>query len=63
MKDYEHFETKAVRYQSDQTYNKEHSVPIYATSSFLFDNAEEARDLFDNKIKRNFYTHLSKSNK
>ncbi len=62
MKDYKHFETKAVRYQSDQTYNKEHSVPIYATSSFLFDNAEEARALFDNEIKGNIYTRFSNPN-
>jgi O-succinylhomoserine sulfhydrylase len=62
MKDYKHFETKAVRYQSDQSYNKEHSVPIYATSSFLFDNAEEARALFDNEIEGNIYTRFSNPN-
>ncbi len=62
MKDYKHFETKAVRYQSDQTYNKEHSVPIYATSSFLFDNAEEARALFDNEIEGNIYSRFSNPN-
>ena len=62
MKDYKYFETKAVRYQSDQSYNKEHSVPIYATSSFLFDNAEEARALFDNEIKGNIYTRFSNPN-
>lgn len=62
MKDYKHFETKAVRYQSDQSYNKEHSVPIYATSSFLFDNAEEARALFDNEIEGNIYSRFSNPN-
>ena len=62
MKDYKHFETKAVRYQSDQSYNKEHSVPIYATSSFIFDNAEEARALFDNEIEGNIYTRFSNPN-
>jgi O-succinylhomoserine sulfhydrylase len=62
MKDYKHFETKAVRYQSDQSYNKEHSVPIYATSSFLFDNAEEARAIFNNEIEGNIYTRFSNPN-
>lgn len=62
MKDYKHFETKAIRYQSDQSYNKEHSVPIYATSSFLFDSAEEARALFDNEIEGNIYTRFSNPN-
>ena len=62
MKDYKHFETKAVRYQSDQSYNKEHSVPIYATSSFIFDSAEEARALFDNEIEGNIYTRFSNPN-
>jgi len=62
MKDYKHFETKAVRSQADQTYNKEHSVPIYATSSFLFDDAEEARALFANEIEGNIYTRFSNPN-
>lgn len=62
MKDYKHFETKAVRYQSHQSYNKEHSVPIYATSSFLFDNAEEARAIFNNEIEGNIYTRFSNPN-
>lgn len=62
MKDHTHFETKAIRFQADQTYNKEHSVPIYATSSFLFDNSEEARALFANEIEGNIYTRFSNPN-
>ena len=62
MKDYNHFETKAIRYQADKSYNKEHSVPIYATSSFTFDHAEEARALFDNEIQGNIYTRFSNPN-
>jgi len=62
MKDYKHFETKAVRYQADKTYNKEHSVPIYATSSFIFDDSEEARALFANELDGNIYTRFSNPN-
>jgi O-succinylhomoserine sulfhydrylase len=62
MKDFKHFETKAVRYQVKQSYNKEHSIPIYATSSFTFDNAEEARALFDNEIQGNIYSRFSNPN-
>ena len=62
MKDYKYFETKAVRCQAKKSYNKEHSVPIYATSSFTFDNAEEARALFENEIEGNIYTRFSNPN-
>jgi O-succinylhomoserine sulfhydrylase len=62
MKDFKHFETKAIRYQAQKSYNKEHSVPIYATSSFIFDNAEEARALFNNEIEGNIYTRFSNPN-
>jgi O-succinylhomoserine sulfhydrylase len=62
MKDYKHFETKAVRHQADKTYNKEHSVPIYATSSFIFDDSEEARALFANESDGNIYTRFSNPN-
>lgn len=62
MKRSKHFETNAVRIQADKTYNKEHSVPIYATSSFLFDDAEEARALFANEIDGNIYTRFSNPN-
>ena len=62
MQDYKHFETNAIRFQANPSYNKEHSVPIYATSSFLFDNAEEARALFANEIEGNIYTRFSNPN-
>ena len=40
------FETAAIRHQIERSGHKEHSVPIYATSSFKFDDAEDARSLF-----------------
>jgi O-succinylhomoserine sulfhydrylase len=62
MKEYKHFETKAIRLQSEKSYNKEHSVPIYATSSFIFKNSEEARALFANELEGNIYTRFSNPN-
>ena len=58
----EHFETKAVRNQLDRSQHREHSVPIYATSSFVFDNAEQARALFANEEEGNIYSRFSNPN-
>jgi O-succinylhomoserine sulfhydrylase len=62
MEKYKHFETRAIRCQADMTYNKEHSVPIYATSSFIFENSEEARALFANEMEGNIYSRFSNPN-
>jgi len=57
-----HFETTAIRTQSAQTAQKEHSVPLYLTSSFTFDNAEEGAALFNNEIEGNLYSRFSNPN-
>jgi O-succinylhomoserine sulfhydrylase len=54
-----HFETLAIRTQSEQTQQKEHSVPMYLTSSFTFDNAEEGAALFNGDIEGNQYSRFS----
>jgi O-succinylhomoserine sulfhydrylase len=36
------FETEAIRTQLERT-NIEHSVPLYLTSSFVFEDAEDMR--------------------
>jgi O-succinylhomoserine sulfhydrylase len=41
---------------------KEHSVPIYLTSSFVFDDAEHARALFADEVPGNIYTRYSNPN-
>ena len=56
------FETKAVRTQSEQTQMKEHSVPLYLTSSFCYDDAEEMRATFNGEIDRNIYSRFSNPN-
>jgi O-succinylhomoserine sulfhydrylase len=62
MKKYEHFETNAIRTQVEKTAQKEHSVPIFATSSFIFDTAEEARAAFADEIEANIYSRFSNPN-
>jgi O-succinylhomoserine sulfhydrylase len=40
------FETAAIRTQAERSAHREHSVPIFMTSSFVFDSAEQAKALF-----------------
>ncbi len=56
------FETAAIRHQIERSSQKEHSVPIYATSSFKFDDAEDARSLFAEEKEGNIYSRYSNPN-
>ncbi len=56
------FETDAIRAQSERTDYREHSVPLYLTSSFVFDDAEQARALFADEVPGNIYTRFSNPN-
>ncbi|MFN8334641.1 MAG: aminotransferase class I/II-fold pyridoxal phosphate-dependent enzyme [Cyclobacteriaceae bacterium] len=55
-------ETDPIRAQHERTDFNEHSVPLYLTSSFVFDNAEHARALFADEIPGNIYTRFSNPN-
>jgi O-succinylhomoserine sulfhydrylase len=57
-----HFETAAIRTQVDQSQYKEHSGAIYMNSSFTFESAEEARQLFAEEKDGNIYTRYSNPN-
>ncbi len=57
-----HFETDAVRTQTPTTQEREHSTPLYLTSSFVFDSAEQARALFADEIAGNIYSRYSNPN-
>lgn len=59
MKD---FNTKAIRTQIDQTQHKEHSSPLFITSSFDFDNAEDMRAAFADEKEANIYSRFSNPN-
>jgi O-succinylhomoserine sulfhydrylase len=56
------FETDAIRAQAERTDFREHSVPLYLTSSFVFDDAEQARALFAEEVPGNIYTRFSNPN-
>jgi O-succinylhomoserine sulfhydrylase len=55
-------ETDPIRAQHERTDFREHSVPLYLTSSFVFDDAEQARALFADEIPGNIYTRFSNPN-
>lgn len=57
-----HFETEAVRTQTERGPHREHSVPIYATSSFVFDDPEQARALFAGEEEGQIYSRYSNPN-
>jgi O-succinylhomoserine sulfhydrylase len=56
------FETDAIRQQHERSMFREHSVPLYLTSSFVFDDAEQARAMFADEIPGNIYSRYSNPN-
>ena len=56
------FETIAIRSQSEQSHNREHSVPLYLTSSFSFESAEQGQAIFKNELEGNLYSRFSNPN-
>ena len=55
-------ETDAIRIQHERSSFREHSVPLYLTSSFVFEDAEQARALFADEIPGNIYSRFSNPN-
>lgn len=56
------FETEAIRTQVDRTQFLEHSNPIYLTSSFIFEDAEDMRASFAEEKQRNIYSRFTNPN-
>lgn len=56
------FATDAIREQHQRSEFREHSVPLYLTSSFVFDDAEQARAMFADEISGNIYSRYSNPN-
>ena len=55
-----HPETKAIRLQTEQSSQKEHSTPLFLTSSFTYDSAEEMAAAFaDDTLDVNIYSRFS----
>ena len=56
------FETQAIRTQLERTQYLEHSVPLYLSSSFVFEDAEDMRASFAEEKERNIYSRFSNPN-
>lgn len=56
------FETRAIRLQNKQTGEREHSVPIFPTSSFTFENSEQMRAVFASEEPGNVYSRFTNPN-
>jgi len=56
------FETRAIRNQMKRSQYLEHSTPLYLTSSFVFEDAEDMRASFAEEKKRNIYSRFSNPN-
>ncbi|HEX8514960.1 MAG TPA: PLP-dependent transferase [Bacteroidia bacterium] len=56
------FETNAIRIQSERSQHREHSVPMYLTSSFTFEDAEQMRAMFADETEGNIYSRFSNPN-
>src|SRR5690606_25942056 len=55
-------ETLAIREQIERTAYLEHSAPLFLTSSFIFEDAEDMRASFAEEKKRNIYSRFSNPN-
>ncbi|MEO5781847.1 MAG: aminotransferase class I/II-fold pyridoxal phosphate-dependent enzyme [Ginsengibacter sp.] len=51
--------TKAIRTQTERTSQGEHSTPLFITSSFCFDNAEDMRAAFADETDDNIYSRFT----
>lgn len=56
------FETQAIRTQIERSNYNEHSSPLFLTSSFVFDTAEEMRAAFNDESDEFIYSRYSNPN-
>ena len=56
------FETDAIRNQLERSQYLEHSNPLFLTSSFVFEDAEDMRASFADEKERNLYSRFSNPN-
>lgn len=54
-----HKQTQAIRIQTERTNEMEHATPLFLTSSFCFDNAEDMRAAFADESDDNIYSRFS----
>ncbi|QCE40614.1 trans-sulfuration enzyme family protein [Psychroserpens sp. NJDZ02] len=60
--DSNNFETQAIRTQTERSQYLEHSTPLYLTSSYVFEDAEDMRASFADEKERNIYSRYSNPN-
>ena len=57
-----HIETQAIRTQLERSQFLEHSSPLYLTSSYVFEDAEDMRASFAEEKERNIYSRFTNPN-
>lgn len=57
-----HSKTRLIRTRVEQTNEMEHTTPLFLTSSFCFDTAEEMRAAFADETEDNIYSRFSNPN-
>ncbi|NND16440.1 MAG: aminotransferase class I/II-fold pyridoxal phosphate-dependent enzyme [Eudoraea sp.] len=62
MSEKKHLRTKAIRTQIPRTEFLEHSNPLFLTSSYVFEDAEDMRASFAEEKDRNIYSRYSNPN-
>lgn len=55
-------QTRLIRARTDPSSYREHNTPLYLTSSFTFDTAEQMRDTFSNELDGQIYSRYSNPN-
>lgn len=58
----DNIETQAIRLQNERSQYAEHSTPLYLTSSFVFDDAEDMRASFAEEKEKNLYSRFTNPN-
>ena len=56
------FDTKAIRTQTDRTQYREHSTPLFPTSSFCYESAEQMKAVFATEEEAFIYSRFSNPN-
>lgn len=54
--------TKLIRIQTERSENKEHSAPLYLTSSFVFEDADDMRLQFEEEREGHIYSRYANPN-
>ena len=62
MSKHKKFETDAIRTQLERSQQGEHSVPLFLTSSFVFEDAEDMRASFADEKEGNIYSRFTNPN-